>query len=62
MWQEIVVGLIVVAAAILIGRRFWKMFAGKNGSQVSCSCGCTHCEGAGGGTTNCRETSVNEVR
>jgi len=55
MWQEIVVGLIVALAAALIVRRYWKTFAGRDDSRITCSCGCTHCDQGSGQEIECSD-------
>ena len=43
MWQEIIVGLIIVAALFFIGVRFWKSMTASKSGGVCCSCGCSDC-------------------
>jgi hypothetical protein len=51
MWQEIIVGLIIVAAILFIGIRFWKSVTAAKSGDVCCSCGCSDC----GEATSSRE-------
>lgn len=54
MWQEIVVGVIVVIAAIFVARRIWKSFSGlKSGSTDSCGCGCSNCSSGSPSSPDC---------
>jgi hypothetical protein len=44
MWQEILVAIIVLIAAIFVGKRFWNNFRGlKTGDSASCGCDCSNC-------------------
>ena len=43
MWQQIIVGLIVVAAVLFVAIRFWKSMTAAKRSDVCCSCGCSDC-------------------
>lgn len=44
MWQEILVFLIVLAAAIFVGKRFWNSFKGlRTGDKTACGCDCSKC-------------------
>ncbi|MEF2144266.1 MAG: FeoB-associated Cys-rich membrane protein [Desulfovibrionaceae bacterium] len=45
MWEYLIVGAIVGAAAFLVGRRWWKSLKQE---EPSCGCsGCSGCSGAG---------------
>jgi hypothetical protein len=54
MWQEIIVGLIIVAALLFIGIRFWKSMKAAKGSDVCCACGCSDCGEATTSGEQCR--------
>jgi hypothetical protein len=51
MWQQIIVGLIIAAAILFIGIRFWKSVTAAKSGEVCCSCGCSDC----GEATSSRE-------
>ena len=55
MWQEIVVGLIVAVAVVLLGWRYWKTFSGRNDSRTVCSCGCPQCNSLEGADQECSD-------
>jgi hypothetical protein len=55
MWQEIVVGLIVILAVGLIGRRFWKSYLSAGSDRIVCSCGCKACCQGSGELVDCTE-------
>jgi hypothetical protein len=56
MWQEILVAAIVLIAAFVVGRRFWKSFKEiRTGRPQSCGCGCTSCTA---GTPSASECST----
>lgn len=46
MWQEIIVGLVIAAAALFMGIRFWKSMTAARRGDVCDSCGCSSCTGA----------------
>ncbi|HTY23209.1 MAG TPA: FeoB-associated Cys-rich membrane protein [Desulfomonilaceae bacterium] len=43
MWQEIIVGLIVLAAIIFVVIRVWKSFTAARRGDVCASCDCSAC-------------------
>ena len=43
MWQQIIVALILVAALLFIGIRFWKSLTAAKTGDVCSSCGCSSC-------------------
>jgi hypothetical protein len=43
MWQQIIVALILLAALLFIGIRFWKSMTAAKTGDVCCSCGCSNC-------------------
>ena len=45
-WQTIVVGLIILAAAVYVGRRAWRRLRAFSASRAAASCetGCGKCE------------------
>ena len=54
MWQEIIVGILVVASALFIGKRIWKSFKRAGAGNSDCGCGCSNCSLGGDSTTDCR--------
>lgn len=46
MWQEIIIWLIIVTAALLIGRRLFRQLraAVRPGAIIDCGCGCAGCD------------------
>ncbi|MBI4963818.1 MAG: FeoB-associated Cys-rich membrane protein [Desulfomonile tiedjei] len=54
MWQEIIVGLLVIAAALFIGKRFWKNFKGAGTPGSDCGCGCSGCSQGGEPNAECQ--------
>ncbi len=43
MWQQIIVALILGAALLFIGIRFWKSMTAAKTGDVCSSCGCSNC-------------------
>lgn len=43
MWQEIIVGIIAIAALLYVGRRLYRMV--KRPKGMGCGCGCEGCVG-----------------
>lgn len=41
MWQEIIVGIIAIAALLYVGRRLYRMV--KRPKGMGCGCGCEGC-------------------
>ena len=43
MWQEIIIGIIAIAALLYVGRRLYRMV--KRPKGMGCGCGCEGCRG-----------------
>jgi hypothetical protein len=43
MWQEIIVGICIVVAAVSVGLRFWKKFSAYKTTDQKCGCECSDC-------------------
>ncbi len=60
MWQEIIVGLLVAASAIFIGKRFWNNFKGVRTGSTTCGCGCSTCDQGFASTSDCANAGLRE--
>ncbi len=60
MWQEIIVVLLVIAAALFMGKRFWNSFKGAGSRNVDCGCGCSSCPQSGGLPPGCQSSDERE--
>lgn len=43
MWQELIVGCLVVLAAAFLGREYWNNLKRAAQGDANCSCGCAGC-------------------
>jgi hypothetical protein len=53
MWQEIIVVLLVIVAALFIGKRFRNIFKGAGTRDSDCGCGCSSCPQGKGLSSEC---------
>lgn len=58
MWENLIIGLVIIAAAVYLGRRAWKQWraALTPGKGISCGCSCSGCD------TLCDERQATQPR
>jgi hypothetical protein len=62
MWQEIAVGLLVVASVFFIGKRFWNSFRAARTGSADCGCGCSACAQGFNSPSDCSTAGSKEPR
>lgn len=63
MWQEIIVGLIVIVAAFFVVRRLSRHFRGIHSGETNCSsCDCKRCGCDEGSASDCETGRENTRR